>query len=299
MSIRKDLGMRHLVQSTMLAVILMLFSACGGSSAPPVVPTAASVPVTTAPTSAPAPAQAAKLNELTVFAPPSLTDAFMALSKRFETTNPATKINVTFASSQQIAERLIQGDQADLIITVGKKPLSDVIQAGRVVSGTQQIFAQEQLVVVYAKSGATNLTHLKDLAKPGVRIALQPRRLPAGQFSLNFLDKASKDPTLGTTFKDSVLKNAVIYTQNAHATLDKVRQGAVDAGIVYTSDVTSDIANVVGVLPIPSALNAGAVYTIAPIVGAKHNQLAQTFLSYLLSQDGQAIVSSYGFLPAK
>jgi len=111
-------------------------------------------------------------------------------------------------------------------------------------------------------------------------------------------DKASQDAAFGTTFKDDVLKNVVSYEDNVKSVLTKVVLGEADAGIVYLTDISLDNAGKVGRLDIPDALNAIATYPIASVSDATQPDLARAFVDLVLSDQGQAILAKYGFLPA-
>ena len=50
-------------------------------------------------------------------------------------------------------------------------------------------------------------------------------------------------------------------------------------------------------LDIPTQYNVIAVYYIAPVKGAPHPNAARAWITYILSQDGQAILQKYGFEP--
>ena len=77
----------------------------------------------------------------------------------------------------------------------------------------------------------------------------------------------------------------------------KVALGEADAGIVYTSDVTPGIVNQVQQIVIPDEQNVVATYPIAPLADAPNPTLAQSFIDFVLSAEGQAILSKWGFGP--
>jgi molybdate transport system substrate-binding protein len=77
----------------------------------------------------------------------------------------------------------------------------------------------------------------------------------------------------------------------------KIELGVADAGIVYVTDVRAAGSKVTGV-PIPDAVNVFATYPIVAVKGAKNSSLADAFIAYVLSADGQAMLQSFGFLPA-
>ena len=119
-----------------------------------------------------------------------------------------------------------------------------------------------------------------------------------GQYSLDFLDKATKDPAFSATFKEEVLKNVVSYEENVKAVYTKVALGEADAGIVYLSDITPDGAGLIGSLEIPDALNVIAVYPIAAISDSIHPDLAKAFIDLVLSPAGQQVLQKYHFILA-
>jgi molybdate transport system substrate-binding protein len=234
---------------------------------------------------------------LTVFAASSLTEAFTELGKGFEQEHSGVKVVFNFAGSQQLAQQLGQGAPADVFASANNKQMQVAIEGGRVVSGTQQVFVRNRLVVIYPADNPAGLTQLQDLAKPGLQLVLAAKEVPVGQYALDFLDKASQDAAFGSTFKDDVLKNVVSYEENVKAVLTKVTLGEGDAGIVYTSDISGDAASKVSSLAIPDQLNTIAVYPIAPVSDSANQELANAFIQTVLSSSGQAILTKYGFIP--
>jgi len=75
----------------------------------------------------------------------------------------------------------------------------------------------------------------------------------------------------------------------------------VDAGVVYKTDVTPEIAQDVTTVEIPDVLNVIAIYPIALTTNgqAQAKDAAQAFISFVLSDAGQAILMSHGFLEAQ
>ena len=140
---------------------------------------------------------------------------------------------------------------------------------------------------------------MKDLAKPGIKLDFGDKTVPCGAYSLDFLDKASKDSSFGTGFKDAVLKNVVSYEDNVKSIITRVTMGEADAGIVYVTDVTATVAAQASSLEIPDALNTIASYPIAAISDSKNAGMAKAFIEFVLSEDGQAVLAKYKFLPVK
>ncbi len=236
--------------------------------------------------------------ELHVFAAASLTDAFSEIGKRFEAAHPGASVVFNFAASQQLAQQISEGAPADVFASANKKQMDVVIEAGEVLSGTQRTFVKNRLVVIFPSDNPAGVAELEDLAKSGLKLVLAAQEAPVGQYSLDFLDKASADPAYGAAFKDDVLKNVVSYEDNVKAVLTKVSLGEADAGIVYTSDITGDMAGKVDRLDIPDGLNVIASYPIATVKESSNPDLAQAFIDLVLLPEGQDILANYGFIPA-
>ena len=144
-----------------------------------------------------------------------------------------------------------------------------------------------------------SLSKLEDLNAPGLKLILADQAVPVGHYSLEFLQKASQDPSFGPDYESRVLSNVVSYEANVRAVLSKVVLGEADAGVVYASDITPAKTDQVGQLEIPEALNATASYYIAPLVDSSQGKLIDTFISFILAKEGQEILLKYGFLTVK
>ncbi len=174
-----------------------------------------------------------------------------------------------------------------------------VIELGRVEQGSQQVFAENKLVVIFPLNNPANLQRLIDLTKPDLKLVLAARDVPAGQYTLEFLTKANSDYSFGVSYQEKVIQNVVSYEDLVKTVLAKVALGEADAGIVYRSDVTGDAINRVGMIEIPDEMNVVANYPIAAIKDSGQPILAKKFVEFVLSQSGQEILAKYGFTPVK
>jgi molybdate transport system substrate-binding protein len=256
-----------------------------------------------APVSAPASngassADSAQSATLNVFAAASLIDAFGEIGAQFAADNPGVEVIFNFAGSNQLATQIGEGAPADVFASANQAQMETAIGAGRIVSGAQQTFARNRLVVVTPADNPAELTTLADLTTPGVKIVFAAQAVPVGQYALDFLDKAAADGSLGAGYKDVVLANVVSYEENVRSVLTKVALGEADAGIVYTSDVAASAEGEVQQIEIPDALNTIATYPIAALNDSPHAALAQSFVDAVLAPAGQEVLAKYGFLAA-
>lgn len=287
-----------------LLILALVISGCASptptavvTEAPTEVIVAADTAVPPTPTTEPtvAPTEAKEPVTLTVLAAASLTESFTEIGTMFEAANPDVKVTFSFAGSQQLAQQLAEKAPADVFASASKKYMTATIESGSVISGTEKTFAKNALVVIYPKENPAGLAALTDLAKPGIKLVLGAKEVPVGQYALDFLDKAIKDPAYGATFKDDVLKNVVSYEDNVKSVVTKVTLGEADAGIVYLTDITTDAAEKVEKITIPNEINVIATYPMATIADSAHPQEAQAFMDFVLSAEGQAVLAKYNF----
>lgn len=260
----------------LLIVLLALLAGCrpAGGNATPAAPEAEAEPVT-----------------LTVFAAASLTDAFNEIGAAFSAANPGVTVAFNFAGSNQLAAQIGEGAPADVFASANRKQMDAAVDTGRIAADAPRVFVTNRLVIVTPAGG--DVAELSGLAAPGTLVVLAAAEVPAGQYALEFLDKAATDPTLGAGFKAAALGNVVSYEQNVRAVLNKVALGEADAGIVYASDAAG--AEGVTIIDIPDALNVLAQYPIAPLSDGPNATLAAAFVTYVLGPEGQATLARYGF----
>ncbi|GAC1665249.1 MAG: hypothetical protein PVS3B1_00360 [Ktedonobacteraceae bacterium] len=159
-----------------------------------------------------------------------------------------------------------------------------------------QVLVKNRLVVIVPVSGSGTVTNLKDLAREGVKIDIEAPTVPAGKYSLQVLDKMSKSPDYGPAYVSSVKSHFVSQEDNVKAVVQKVQLSEADAGFVYRTDVTTAVESKVKVIDIPDTFNVVAQYLIAVTRKTVHASDAQAFVQYLLSTEGQEILTKYHFI---
>jgi molybdate transport system substrate-binding protein len=271
-----------------VAGLALGLGACAGNSAPAA---NTAMPVAGPPSSAPA-----QNVTLDVFAAASLTEAFKELGAGFAAAHPGVTPRFNFAGSQQLALQINDGAPADVFASANTKQMDAVIKTGEVVSGTQHAFTRNKLVLVYPKDNPAGVQGLADLAKAGVKVVLAAKAVPAGNYALQVLKKASARPDFTSAYSPTVMANVVSFEEDVEGVLGKVALGEADAGIVYVSDLANTAAAKVGHSDIPDDLNAIASYPIAPLAHANNPDLARAFVDYVQSPAGQAVLAKHGFL---
>lgn len=234
--------------------------------------------------------------ELTIYAAASLAEAFTRLGEVFESSHPNVEVVISFAGSQQIAQQLSQGAPGDLFASANAKQMENVISAGRVMSGADQEFIQNQLMVILPGDNPGIIAGVRDLIKPGLRLILADKSTPVGLYSQKMLERANQQIGFGEDYKEKVLGNVVSYEENVRAVLTKITLGEADAGIVYVSDAAGAQGEDIRMIPIPEEINVTASYYIAPLRDSSEKDLGLDFIALVLSPEGQDILNGYGFM---
>jgi molybdate transport system substrate-binding protein len=234
--------------------------------------------------------------DITVFAAASLTAAFEAIGDDFTAANPGTGVEFNFAGSQDLRTQLEQGARADVFASADTKQM-DMARESGVVAIEATTFVHNRLVVIVPKTNEAGIETLQDLANPGLKIVLASAEVPVGNYSRQYLDKASADPAFEASYGDAVLANVVSEESNVKQVVSRIQLDEADAGIVYSSDVTAEVAADVTTIEIPDALNQIANYPIAVTADAGNAEVAQAFIAYVLSDAGQAVLEEQGFIP--
>lgn len=234
--------------------------------------------------------------ELTIYAAASLAEAFSHLGEVFESSHPNVEVVISYAGSQQIAQQLSQGAPGDLFASANAKQMENVISAGRVMSGADQEFIQNQLMVILPGDNPGIIAGVRDLIKPGLRLILADKSVPVGLYSQEMLERANQQIGFGEDYKEKVLGNVVSYEENVRAVLTKITLGEADAGIVYVSDAAGAQGEDIRMIPIPEEINVTASYYIAPLRDSSEKDLGLDFIALVLSPEGQDILNGYGFM---
>ena len=222
---------------------------------------------------------------ITVFAAASLTDAFKALGAVYQKANAGSTVTFNFAGTPTLVMQIEQGAQADVFASADTTNMDRLKAEGLTSSASPEVFAHNKLEIVVAPNNPKHIAGLADLGKPGVIYISAGPTVPAGKYAAQALADAGVRVTPRSLETD------------VKSVMSKVQLGEADAGIVYTTDVKAAGGKVAGV-EIADQYNVVATYPIACVKDAKNASLAQAFIQFVLSTDGQAILASYGFQKA-
>lgn len=230
---------------------------------------------------------------LTIYAAASLSDAFNEIGEAFEVSHPGVRLAFNFGGSQNLRTQIEQGAPADVFASANTSEMATLEAQELISPGTAQIFLTNQLIVILPENNPADLVSLEGLSKPGVKLVLAAEEVPAGRYARQALENLNT--MFGAAYKDNVLVNVVSNEDNIRQALTKVQLGEADASIVYLSDAVAVPS--LQRIEIPAEFNVLAEYPIAPLAESANMELANEFIAYVLSSDGQAILKKWGFTP--
>jgi molybdate transport system substrate-binding protein len=267
------------------SIVAALLAGCGGDDDDPVATATPPGPTAT-------PAIPPLEGEIVVFAAASLIDAFTEAGTAFEKANPRTSVTFNFAASSALATQINEGAPADVFASADSSQMDVVTDAGNA-SEPRQFVTNRPVVVV--PEGSDRVKVFEELARPGLKLVLAGPDVPIGRYSRDILARASAATGgVSPTFSKDVLANLRSNEANVRAVLTKVQLGEADAGIVYSTDIRAAAGEVVAI-DIPEQYNVAAGYPIAVVSESKEKDVAEAFIAFILSAEGQGIMQRFGF----
>lgn len=236
---------------------------------------------------------------LIVFGASSLGDAFEEIALAFEAAHPGVDVISNFGGSSQLAAQINEGAPVDVFASANTRQMQVVRETGRV-TATPRRFVTNRLVVIVPDNNPARIETLADLARPGILLVLAAPGVPVRDYTDEMLVKMSASDEYGADFGAAVMANLVSEEDNVRQVAAKIALGEADAGVVYASDVTPDLAATVLVFDVPDAFNTVAAYPIAAVSESANPATAQAFVDFLFTEPVQCgILKRWNFIPVR
>ena len=252
--------------------------ACGGASDS----TSSSTPTSEAQDASTASGGTAVTGEITVFAAASLKGAYQDIAEAFEQANPDASVSFDFQGSQDLVSNLSEGSAADVLATADTQTMDDA--AGQNLVGEQREFATNVLSILVPAGNPGGITGFDEsLNAEGVDLTVCNSQAPCGH-ATEEMERAT-----GVTLDPDSEESKVSDVRG------KVESGQAEAGIVYTTDAVASTGSAgTEEITIP---DLGIINhdPIAMTAAAANSEGAQTFIDFVLSDQGQEILRGYGF----
>lgn len=192
----------------------------------------------------------------------------------------------SFAGSDELAAQIRQGVTPD-VYAAASTSLPDELYGEDLVE-RPVVFAANTLVI--GVPADSDIRSLEDLEQSGVTVAIGDSQVPVGEYTREVLDR------LPEAQGEAILANVRTEEPEVSGIVGKLTQGAVDAGFVYTTDVSA-AGDALRAIELPPDLVPDVAYGAAVVVGGENPEGAREFIGGLLDGDGAEALRDAGFLP--
>ena len=246
--------------------------------------------------------EAAEPVTLYVFAAASMTETLDEIITLYRDVAPNVTIVPTYDSSGTLKTQIQEGAECDLFISAAQKQMNQ-LDAARdaaggneegldfVLSDTRVDLLENKVVLAVPDNNPAGIESFRDLGTDKLALlCIGNEDVPVGAYSEEILT------TLGIL---DTLKGAgkLTYGSNVKEVTTQVKEGTVDAGIIYATDAFSAQLKVVD--KAGSDLCRQVIYPAAVMKNTANEQAARDFLAFLQSDAAMEVFESVGFMPVK
>ena len=232
--------------------------------------------------------------DLTVFGAASLKGALEEAKAAYETANPGTTVTLSTDSSSALETQIEQGAPADVFLSADTTNPKKLVDAG-LADGAAVTFAGNELTIIVPTANPAGIESPADLAKSGLKVIAAGDEVPITKYATQLVDNLATEAGYPADFAAKYTANIASREDNVKAVVAKIELGEGDAGIVYVTDAKASTK--VTTVDVPDAANVPATYAGVVVKASKNMPAARAFLDWFAGPDGQAILSTFGFLP--
>ncbi len=205
------------------------------------------------------------------------------------------KVNLIFGGSGSVLSQMELNKKGDLYFPGSSDFMAKAVKKDLVFSDTEQKIVYLVNAINVQKGNPKNIQTLKDLLKPGVKVAIaNPETVCVGLYATEILDK-NLTPDEMKQFKS----NLINYTESCEKTATAISLNTVDAVIgwsvfqywnperIETIPLDKSLIQRIGYIPI-----AISKYT-------ENRDAAQSYIDFLVSDEGKEVFKKYHYFASE
>ena len=283
--------MKKTIALLLCLVMLFALTACASKAEPAVEPAGSEE------------AAGTEAEEVTlyVFAAASMTETLDQIIALYKAVAPNVTIVPTYDSSGTLKTQIQEGAQCDLFISAAQKQMNQLdaakdAEGGNeegldfVLSDTRVDLLENKVVLAVPDANPKGIETFADLGTDKLSLlCIGNEDVPVGAYSLEILNALGIMDALESSGK-------LTYGSNVKEVTTQVKEGTVDAGIIYATDAFS--AGLTVVDEATSDLCRQVIYPAAVLNVTENEQAARDFLAFLQSDEAMTVFESVGFAPA-
>ncbi len=230
---------------------------------------------------------------LTAFVAANFTDANDAIVEEFEGQREETQVESNYAGTQVLFTQLQQGASGDLFLSADLDYAEQAQEEGLIDSFSE--VSQNEEVIIVPSGNPAGIEGLEDLGAKPVELVIGVDTVPIGKYTRQIFENANEG--YGSDFSGRVQDRVVSEETNTREVAQKIALSEGEAAIVYRTDVTPSIADRVEIVEIPEEYNVKAFNYAGVLNEAPNPDLAQEYLDFILTPEGQEILRGFGYEP--
>ena len=236
-----------------------------------------------------------KKTDLVVFAAASLTEGFNEIKAVYEKNNSNVNLVYNFDSSGTLRTQILNGADVDVFVSAGVSQMNDLdknkSKNDYILDGSRIDYLENKVVLAVPDSNRKNITSFDDLIeklnKGEVLLSIGNADVPVGGYTKKIMDYYNVDML-------ALEKRASIsYASNVKEVTTQVKEGIVDAGIIYETDARS--ANLRIVDSATKEMCGQVLYPLCILKNSNNIAEAEKFVSFLKSDISKEILANIGF----
>jgi molybdate transport system substrate-binding protein len=247
-------------------------------------------------TPAPATAAVAPSGLVVAYTAASLKGASAKLGPAFEKAYPGTHVIFDLDGTQILKHQVESGAYADVFISASTSYTNALKAEGYFINETVKPLTSNYVILILPAANPGHISSLADLGVPGKRIAMGTADVPVGMNTRIVINSLSNS-SLTAAWRDQLFRNVKTYETTEPGIVTKVSLGEVDAGFVYESSYKAAPKGTLAAIEIPKENNALQIYSVGVMKISQNAPTARAFETFLLSADGQKILTDFGFRP--
>jgi molybdate transport system substrate-binding protein len=207
----------------------------------------------------------------------------------FTEQNPNIKVISTYDSSGKLQTQIEEGAEVDVFMSAAMKQMNTLNEKGIIAVNSIIELLENKIVLIVPKGSDKGIKNFVDILKADVIAIGDPESVPAGQYAKEALENLN--------ICVQVLAKASLGT-NVTEVLNWVAEGSADAGIVYSTDATSN-ENVEIKAEAPEGSVSKVIYPVGIVKSSEKQDAAKLFTDFLQEDEALKIFETYGFTPKK
>ncbi len=201
------------------------------------------------------------------------------------------KVNIVYGGSGFVLSQMKLTKRGDLYFPGSSDYMQKAIRDGVVYKDSKKIIVYLVPSINVQKGNPKNIKSLKDLTKPGIRVAIaNPNGVCVGAYAVEIIEK-----NFSQKEKEAFRKNLVNYTGSCSKTASAISLKQADAVIGWRVFHYWDPDRIQNVPLKPNQIVRVGYIPIAISKFTKDKKLAKEFIDFLTSKEGKAVFAKYSY----